>query len=105
MAATFIQLGPYYNRNITDARRYMRAHRAFGAVTVYMAAPITSPVIEVAIDGLSLYVLGFRRQGEQRWWEFEPDGNQPPLAPSAPIARGPATYSNLGLTAGTEVVL
>ncbi|MEJ0018565.1 MAG: ribosome-inactivating family protein [Acetobacteraceae bacterium] len=105
MPATFIQLGPYYNRNITDARRYMAAHRERGVVTVYLAAPITSPVIEIAIDGRSLYVLGLRRQGEQRWWEFEPDGDQPHLSPAARIARGPATYSNLGLTAGTDVVM
>jgi hypothetical protein len=105
MAATFIQLGPYYGRNITDARRYMATRRAHGAVTVYLAAPITSPILEVAIDGHSLYVLGLRRQGLPRWWEFEPDGDQPRLGPAARIASGPATYSNLGLTAGTEVVV
>jgi len=105
MPASFIQLGSYYNRNITEARRYLAAHRARGVVSVFMVAPITSPVLEIAIDGRSLYVLGFRRQGEQRWWEFEPDGDQPRLSPFARIARGPATYSNLGLTAGTEVVM
>ncbi len=105
MPATFIQLGPYYGRNVTDARHYLARRRARGAVTVYVAAPITSPILEVAIDGRSLYVLGFRRQGLPRWWEFEPDGDQPRLAPLSRIASGPATYSNLGLTAGTEVVM
>lgn len=105
MPATFIQLGPYYGRNITDARRYMATRRTRGTVTVYVAAPITSPILEVAIDGRSLYVLGLRPQGLQRWWEFEPESDQPRLEPAALIAGGPATYSNLGLTAGTEVVM
>jgi hypothetical protein len=50
-------------------------------------------------------VLGFRRQGEQKWWEFEPDANLPRLAPFERISAGPASYFNLGLQAGTEVVM
>ena len=103
--ATWILLGPSYGRNITEARRAIGAQRVRGVTTVSLVAPITSPILEVAIDGHSLYVLGFRRHGEQRWWEFEPDGDQPRLEPSARIISGPATYSNLGLAAGTDVVM
>lgn len=83
----------------------MLEKRREGVVTVYVTAPITAPIREVAIDGRTLYVLGFRRQGERSWWEFEPDGAQPRLDPFRRIAGGPATYFNLVLTAGTEVVL
>jgi hypothetical protein len=104
--ATFIQLGPYYNRNISDARRYLAAHRGRGAVSVFMQAPITSSLLEFAIDGHSLRLLGFRRSGDPRWWEFEPDDAKlPRLTPSRRIAGGAATYTNLGLAAGTDVVL
>jgi hypothetical protein len=99
-----LQLGPYYGRNITDSRRFLGTRRE-GVVTVYVTAPITAPLLEVAIDGHTLYVLGFRRQGERSWWEFEPDSDQPRLDPFRRIAGGPATYFNLGLAAGTEVVL
>jgi hypothetical protein len=103
--SALIQLGPWYGHNITVARRTIAERRAQGALTVYVTAPITSPILEVAINGRSLYVLGFRRQGEHRWWEFEPDGDQPRLDPFKRIVRGPATYSNLGLAAGAEVVI
>jgi hypothetical protein len=103
--SALIQLGPWYGRNITEARRTIGARRQRGAITIYVTAPITSPILEVAIDGRSLYVLGIRRQGERTWWEFEPDGDQPRLDLSKRITGGPATYFNLGLAAGTEVVM
>lgn len=104
--SSFIQLGPYYNHNITITRRIVAGRRGRGAVTIYVTAPISAPVLEVAIDGRSLYVLGFRRQGDDpRWWEFEPDGTLPTLSPSRSIVGGPASYQNLDLTAGAEVVM
>ncbi len=112
--SAFIQLGPYYGRNITELRRAIAERRAAGAITVYLTAPVTSPVLEIAIDGRSLYVLGFRELGARAWWEFEPDTDtglllpavRPGLLlPAVRIAGGPASYGNLGLTADTEVVM
>ncbi len=102
--SALLQLGPWYGRNVTDARRTIGGRRERVPITIYLTAPITSPILEVAIDGFSLWVLGFRRQGEDKWWEFEPDDPKlPRLAPFRRISSGPATYSNLGLTAGTKV--
>lgn len=103
--SSYIQLGPYYNHNITLTRRIVARQRGRGAVTIYVGAPISAPILEVAIDGHSLYLLGFRRQGDACWWEFESEGNLPALSPSRPIVGGPASYQNLGLTADTEVVM
>lgn len=103
--SALIQLGPYYGRNITDSRRALATRRTAETVTVYVTAPVISPILEVAISGRSLYVLGFRQQGVREWWEFEPDSGPPVLSPSRRIAGGPASYANLGLAAGTEVVI
>lgn len=101
-----IQLGPYYNRNVRMTREAVLAKRNAGARTmvVYLTAPITAPVIEVAIDTASLYVLGLRKLNAPVWWAFEPDGKLPPVpGPSRPIALGgPASYDNLGLHAGAK---
>jgi hypothetical protein len=51
--SALIQLGPWYGRNITDTRQTIGARRARGAMTVYVTAPITSPILGVAIDGRS----------------------------------------------------
>jgi hypothetical protein len=102
---SLIQLGPYYGRNITQVRRAIGKDRSSGVATLYITAPVTAPVIEVAIDRRSLYVLGFRRLGQPKWWAFEADGNLPRLDPADRIQSGPASYSNLELVSDTYVVL
>jgi hypothetical protein len=39
--SALIQLGPWYGRNITDARRIIGARRVRGVITVFVTAPIT----------------------------------------------------------------
>lgn len=111
--SALVTLSQTYHHSITQARRVLAANRTRGGYErIFLSAPITAPLIEVAVDRKSLYVLGFREVAEHRgagkgpWWEFEPDGTLPRLeAPSRIIRSGPASYSNLGLEAGTEVVL
>ncbi len=95
----FLQLDPIYGHTITVLRQTLSkpSKRARGVFSIFVVAPVTSPVLEVAIDPLSLYVLGFRRQSEKTWWEFKPTGKLPQLDNAKPLACGSADYTNLGL--------
>lgn len=97
-----ISLGPYYNRNIGQVRQAVRQSRAAGlaTMTIYVTAPITAPMIEVAVDPRAVWVLGFRALHAPHWWEFPRTGDLPPVpGPARPIAGPPASYVLLGLGA------
>jgi hypothetical protein len=69
-----VTLGPTYQPNLWDLRKRITAARNAGAPLVFVtvSAPITSDVIEVAIESGSLYLIGVRAvQGT--WLEFAPD--------------------------------
>jgi hypothetical protein len=69
-----VTLGPTYQPNLWDLRKRISAARTAGEPLVFVtvSAPITSDVIEVAIESGSLYLIGVRAvQGT--WLEFAPD--------------------------------
>lgn len=97
---SLISLGPYYNRNIGQVRNAVRATRAAGqaTMTIYVTAPITAPMIEVAVEPHAVWVLGFRALNAAEWWEFPRTGDLPPVPGRArPIIGPPASYELLGL--------
>jgi hypothetical protein len=66
-------LGPTYEPTLWDLRKRVAASRAAGAPLTFvsLSAPITSEVVEVAIESGSLYLIGVRAGGG--WLEFVPD--------------------------------
>ena len=57
-----VTLGPTYQPNLWDLRKRITAARNAGEPLVFVtvSAPITSDVIEVAIESGSLYLIGVR---------------------------------------------
>lgn len=70
-------LGPTYQPSLWDLRKRVAAARTAHEplVVVTVSAPITSEVIEVAIESGSLYLVGIRPAGGT-WFEFVPDTAQ-----------------------------
>jgi hypothetical protein len=97
-----ISLSPWYRQSTRQTRRAVQRWRGVRdrpiSVVLSAAGPESVPFLEVAMDPRSLYVLGFRAFGHPTWWEFEPEGEQPPL-PGATrrIIGGSSNYTNLGL--------
>jgi hypothetical protein len=89
-------LGPTYQPTLWDLRKRVAVARRGGEPLVFisLSAPITSDVVEVAIEGGSLYLIGIRAAGG-RWFEFAPDtpegspaGGRPRLPGSSWIMAG-----------------
>ncbi len=100
-----ISLGPYYNRNIGQVRDAVRQSRAaeLSTMTIYVTAPITAPVLEIAVEPHAVWVLGFRALNAAEWWEFPRTGDLPPVpGPSRTITGPPASYELLGLNRFAE---
>src|SRR3954471_14632893 len=67
-------LGPTYQPNLWDLRKQVAAARKAGEalVLVRLSAPITSEIIEVAIEAGSLYLIAVPAV-TGNWFEFAPD--------------------------------
>ena len=89
-----VTLGPTYQPNLWDLRKRITAARNSGEPLVFVtvSAPITSDVIEVAIESGSLYLIGVRAvQGT--WLEFASDAVASSPAPSGdPRPRLPGSH-------------
>ena len=70
-------LGPTYQPTLWDVRKRVAAARTAREPLVFvnLSAPITSDVLEVAIESGSLYLIGVRAAGGT-WFEFAPDKAQ-----------------------------
>jgi hypothetical protein len=79
-----VSLGPTYEPDLWDLRKRVTAARNAGEPLVFVtvSAPITSDVIEVAIESGSLYLIGVRPV-MGTWLEFAPDS-----ARSSPATAG-----------------
>ena len=89
-----VTLGPTYQPNLWDLRKRVTAARNAGdpLVFVTVSAPITSDVIEVAIESGSLYLIGVRPVGGT-WLEFAPDAvASSPTASGEPGPRLPGSH-------------
>src|SRR6516162_9171179 len=84
--AVQVILGPTYSPSLWDLRKRVAVARSTSEALVFvsLSAPITSDVIEVAIESGSLYLIGIRAAGGT-WFEFAPD-----TAPSSRGATGEA---------------
>ena len=94
-----VQLSTYfYASTLAKLRREVIADRT-GIAVLELATPITAPVIQVALDRTSVYVLGFRRLGDAQWWAFHKKGRPPPPLPGGPCRPMGLTgsYAELGL--------
>ena len=93
-----VQLSRYfYGSTLKRVRDDLAANRT-GIAVVEVATPINAPVLEVALDRRSVYLLGFRARGAREWWGFVADGCPPALPGGAVRAiRGRSTYPWLGL--------
>jgi hypothetical protein len=78
-----VTLGPTYQPDLWDLRKRVTAARNAGEPLVFVtvSAPITSDVIEVAIESGSLYLIGVRPM-RGTWLEFAPDTAESASAPS-----------------------
>src|SRR4051812_33296780 len=94
-----VQLSAYfYASTLVRLRREISGSRT-GLAVFEVAAPINSPLIQVAMDRRSTYVLGFRNATGSNWWAFQEAGKPLPVLPGAP-ARPiglSGSYTELGL--------
>jgi hypothetical protein len=81
--AVQLLLGPTYQPTLWDVRKRVAAARKAGEPLVFvrLSAPITSDVIEVAMESGSTYLIGVRAAGG-KWFEFAPDSGS--LRPRLP---------------------
>jgi hypothetical protein len=68
-----VSFGPTYEPTLWDLRKRVAAARKADEDLIFITvtAPITSEVIEVAIESGSLYLVGVRAC-DKTWWEFAP---------------------------------
>ena len=100
-----VQLSPYfYASTLAKLRRDILADRSGWAV-VELATPVTSPVIEVALDRRTAYVLGFRLAGRAQWWAFQDRDKPLPRLPGGPCRWSglSGSYAELGLPASINM--
>ncbi len=94
-----VQLSPYfYASTLAKLRRDIHSNRA-GFAIVEVAAPINAPMIQVAMDRRSTYVLGFRAAGGRSWWAFNEPEKPLPALPGAQVRPMglSGSYTELGL--------
>ena len=94
-----VQLSPYfYVSTLAKLRNDIGGHRT-GIVVFELTAPINAPLIHVAMDRCSAYVLGFRPAAGSHWWAFRETGKPLPTLPGAasrPMQLS-GSYTELGL--------
>jgi hypothetical protein len=97
-----VQLSTYfYASTLARLRRDILANRS-GIVTFELTAPINAPLIHVAMDRRSTWVLGFRPDRANFWWVFDEKKGRPlPVLPGGPSrSMGlKGSYTELGLPA------
>lgn len=94
-----VQLSVYfYASTLARLRQDILANRS-GIVTFEVAAPISAPLLHVAMDRHSTYVLGYRPDRANFWWTFGEDGGRLPVLPGGPSRPMGLTgsYTELGL--------
>lgn len=102
-----LALGPTYPPQLWDLCKHVAAERRLTkgrperVIFVELSAPITSPVIEVAILSGSLYLIGVRRKGGS-WFEFQPDTER--SHPGQPVA-GPRLKGSRWIMKGNRPAL
>jgi hypothetical protein len=97
-----IQLSTYfYASTLAKLRDDVLGHRS-GIVTFEVTAPISAPLIHVAMDRRSTYVLGFRPDHANFWWAFQESGKPLPVLPGGTSRSMGLTgsYTELGLPYG-----
>lgn len=94
-----IQLSRYfYASTIAKLRAHVAGNRN-GIAVVEVAAPINAPLIHVAMDRETTYILGFRTTQAQHWWAFKEKDKPLPTLPGLPSRSMGLTgsYTELGL--------
>ncbi len=94
-----VQLSTYfYASTLAKLRSDIAGDRA-GIAVIEVAAPINAPLIQVAMDRRSTYVLGFRAPPSGGWWAFKEKDKPLPALPGAPVRDMGLTgsYTQLGL--------
>ncbi len=98
-ARLHIQLSRYfYASTIAKLRRHVAGNRS-GIAVIEVAAPINAPVIHVAMDRQTTYILGFRTTQAPHWWAFKEKDKPLPTLPGLPSRSMGLTgsYTELGL--------
>lgn len=93
-----IQLSRYfYASTLAKLRRHVGGNRS-GIVDFEIAAPINAPVIHVAMDRQTTYILGFRSVDARHWWAFKEENKPLPALPGLPSRSMGLTgsYTELG---------
>ena len=94
-----IQLSRYfYASTLAKLRRHVGGNRS-GIVDFEIAAPINAPVIHVAMDRQTTYILGFRTTQARHWWAFKEEDKPLPTLPGLPSRSMGlnGSYTQLGL--------
>ncbi|MES2713222.1 MAG: ribosome-inactivating family protein [Pseudomonadota bacterium] len=79
-----IQLSRYfYASTLAKIRREVEGNRS-GIIVFEVAAPINAPVIHIAMDRRSGYLLGFRTTEARHWWAFKEEDKPVPTLPGLP---------------------
>lgn len=94
-----VQLSMYfYASTLAKLRRHTQANRS-GLAIFEVAAPINAPLVQVAMDRQSTYVLGFRANEGSNWWAFQEAGKSLPVLPGAQVRPMglSGSYTDLGL--------
>lgn len=69
----------FFPFTLKRVREALSARR--GISVLELSAPINAPTIEVALEGRSLYVLGWREKGKPTWSRFRVETGSPPALP------------------------
>jgi hypothetical protein len=100
-----VQLSTYfYASTLAKLRRDLETNRA-GIAQFEIAAPINAPLVHVAMDRRSTYVLGFRPASGRNWWAFREAERPLPTLPGAPVQPMglSGSYTELGLPASINM--
>jgi hypothetical protein len=94
-----VQLSVYFYASTLAKLRQDILNNRSGIATFEVAAPINAPLIHVAMDRRSTYVLGFRPDRAKFWWTFHEGGKALPVLPGGPSRSMGLTgsYTELGL--------